>query len=94
MRKIANNSTYQSGAVDPLSILRLGPKNVRLMRPIVNGYVTERKDLEKYAAELFELINSGKVDVRIYDVYPLTEAARAHTDIESRKTTGKLLIKL
>lgn len=86
--------TSQSGAVDPLSILRLGPKNVRLMRPIVNGYVQKREDLEKYAAELFELITSGKVDVRIHDVYPLAEAGRAHTDIESRKTTGKLLIKV
>lgn len=86
--------TSQSGAVDPLSILRLGPKNVRLMRPIVNGYVQKREDLEKYAAELFELVTSGKVDVRIHDVYPLAEAARAHTDIESRKTTGKLLIKV
>lgn len=83
-----------SGAVEPLSILRLGPKNIRLMRPIVNGYVSTRERLERYSAELYDLITSGKVDVRIHDVYPLAEAARAHTDIESRKTTGKLLIKI
>lgn len=46
------------------------------------------------AGELFDLIASGKVDVRIHDVYPLAEAGRAHTDIESRTTTGKLLLKL
>ncbi|KAK2594773.1 hypothetical protein QQS21_007520 [Conoideocrella luteorostrata] len=81
-----------SGAVAPLSILRLGAKNVKLMRPVVNGYVAERKDLEKYSNELFELVTSGKINVAIHDVYPLSEAARAHVDIESRKTTGKLLI--
>lgn len=86
--------TSQSGAVDPLSILRLGPKNVRLMRPIVNGFVATRERLERYTAELFDLVTSGKVDVRIHDIYPLAESAKAHTDIESRKTTGKLIIKL
>lgn len=62
------------------------------MRPVVNGYVAERKDLEKYTSELFDLVASGKINVAIHDVYPLKDAARAHTDIESRKTTGKLLI--
>lgn len=81
-----------SGAVPPLSILRLGAKNVKLMRPVVNGYVAERKDLEKYSNELFGLVTSGEVNIAIHDVYPLSEAARAHIDIESRKTTGKLLI--
>lgn len=84
----------KSGAVDPVNILRLGPKNVRLMRPIVNGYVAERKDLEKYAGELFDLIISKKLELAIHEVYPLEDAARAHVDIESRKTTGKLLIKI
>ncbi|PNY29402.1 Quinone oxidoreductase-like protein [Tolypocladium capitatum] len=81
-----------SGAVPPISILLLGQKNVKLMRPVVNGYVAEREDLEKYTSELFELVASGKINVAIHDVYPLRDAARAHSDIESRKTTGKLLI--
>ncbi|GAO19266.1 uncharacterized protein UV8b_04980 [Ustilaginoidea virens] len=83
-----------SGAVPPLNILRLGPKNVKLLRPVVYGYVADRKDLEKYASELFELVSSEKVNIAIHKVYPLSEAARAHEDIESRKTTGKLLIRL
>ncbi|KJZ77804.1 hypothetical protein HIM_02981 [Hirsutella minnesotensis 3608] len=82
-----------SGAVPPFSILQLGPKNVKLLRPIVYGYVAERKDLEKYSQELFDLVASGKVNVAIHEVYPLKDVARAHTDIESRKTTGKLVIK-
>lgn len=63
------------------------------MRPILYGYVTERADLDRYAAELFDLVLCGKLNVVIHRVYPLAEAARAHTDIESRKTSGKLLIK-
>ncbi|PHH89947.1 hypothetical protein CDD83_4894 [Cordyceps sp. RAO-2017] len=81
-----------SGAVPPFSILQLGPKNVKLMRPIVNGYVAERSDLVKYTSELFGFVTSHKLNVAIHDVYPLDDVARAHTDIESRKTTGKLLI--
>jgi NADPH:quinone reductase len=83
----------QSGAVDPLNILRLGPKNVRLMRPIVNGYVSTREELEKYSNELLDLVASGKIEVNIHDVYPLADAKRAQADIESRKTSGKLLLK-
>lgn len=77
----------------PVNILRLTPKNLRLMRPVVNGFVAERADLEKYTTELFDLVASDKLEVKIHDVYPLSEVARAHTDIEGRKTTGKLLIK-
>ncbi|POR37440.1 Putative quinone oxidoreductase [Tolypocladium paradoxum] len=81
-----------SGPVPPISILLLGPKNVKLMRPVMNGYVAERKDLEKYTSELFDLVALGKVNIAIHNVYPLKDVARAHSDIESRKTTGKLLI--
>ena len=77
-----------------MSILRLGPKNVKLTRPIVNGYVAERADLDKYSKELFDLIASGKVNIGVHDVYPLKEAARAHADLEGRKTTGKLLLSI
>ncbi|KAK0386073.1 hypothetical protein NLU13_5910 [Sarocladium strictum] len=83
-----------SGAVEPLSILKLASKNVRLMRPVVNGFVAKREDLERNANQLFDLVKSGKLNVKVHEVYPLKDAARAHTDIESRKTTGKLLLKL
>lgn len=82
----------QSGAVPPFSILQLGAKNIRLMRPVVNGYVAERADLERYSAELFDLVAQAKVNVAIHAVYPLSDVARAHEDIEGRRTTGKLLV--
>ncbi|KAM0464640.1 hypothetical protein ACHAPV_002474 [Trichoderma viride] len=84
----------QSGAVPPVNILQLGPKNVKLMRPIVNGYVAERADLEKYTSELFDLVISKKVEVKIHNIYSLKDAAQAHIDLESRGTTGKLLLKI
>lgn len=82
----------KSGPVPPVNLLRLGPKNVKLMRPVVNGYIAERKALEKFASELFELVMLGVVKVVLHKTYPLSEAARAHVDIESRQTSGKLLI--
>ncbi|KAG6000697.1 hypothetical protein E4U21_005111 [Claviceps maximensis] len=81
-----------SGAVPPVNILKLGAKNVKLVRPVLYGYVTERKDLEEYSSQLFKLVANGKLNVVVHDVYPLSAAARAHVDIESRRTTGKLLI--
>ncbi|KAG5928923.1 hypothetical protein E4U42_007628 [Claviceps africana] len=82
-----------SGAVPPVNILRLSAKGIKLVRPSLYAYIGDRKDLEAYSAELFKLVASGKLNVVIHDVYPLSEVARAHTDIESRKTTGKLLIR-
>lgn len=78
----------------PLSILKLGPKNVRLMRPIVNGFVKKRADLERNVKELFDLILEKKLKINVHEAYPLSDAARAHTDLEGRKTTGKLVLKL
>ncbi|KAH7353556.1 quinone oxidoreductase [Plectosphaerella cucumerina] len=82
-----------SGAVPPFDILRLGPKNLKIMRPVVNNYVAERHELEKYSSELFEMLVTGKVKIDVHKTYPLKDAAQAHVDLEGRKTTGKLIIK-
>ncbi|KAK1981680.1 hypothetical protein LZ30DRAFT_688990 [Colletotrichum cereale] len=82
-----------SGAVPPLDILKLGQKNLKIMRPVVNNYVATRDELDKYAGELFDMITSGKLNVAVHKVYPIRDVKSAHTDIEGRKTTGKLLLK-
>jgi NADPH2:quinone reductase len=64
------------------------------MRPTVNVFVAKREDLERNANQLFDLVLQKKLNVRVHEVYPLADVARAHTDIEGRKTTGKLLLKL
>ncbi|KAI1466628.1 NAD(P)-binding protein [Daldinia caldariorum] len=81
-----------SGPVPPFSIARLSAKNVRLLRPSLLSYIATRDEFEYYVNELFGFITGGKIDVRIHGVYPLSEVARAHADLEGRKTTGKLLL--
>lgn len=58
------------------------------------SYIATPEEREKYTKELFDLIAAGKVKIKIHDVYPLKEVARAHSDLEGRKTTGKLLLKV
>ncbi|GME61971.1 Quinone oxidoreductase [Neofusicoccum parvum] len=82
-----------SGAVPPVTIARLSAKNAKLLRPTLFNYLATREEFEHYTKELFEFIEKYKLDVRIHEVYPLAEVARAHQDLEGRKTTGKLLLK-
>ncbi|KAJ4153509.1 hypothetical protein LMH87_009993 [Akanthomyces muscarius] len=84
-----------SGNVEPFDIRStLGPKNIRLSRPILFGYLQKREALDKYAGEVFDFVRSGKLKVLHHATYDLKDVAKAHTDIESRKTVGKLLIKI
>ncbi|OJD36517.1 quinone oxidoreductase [Diplodia corticola] len=82
-----------SGAVPPVTIARLSAKNAKLLRPTLFNYLGTREEFDQYTSELFEFIEKHNIDVRIHEVYPLAEVARAHQDLEGRKTTGKLLLK-
>lgn len=81
-----------SGAPEPLTIARLSAKNVRLMRPTLFNFIVDRHELESYTKELFDIVLKDKLEPSIHEVYPLSEVARAHNDLEGRKTTGKLLL--
>jgi NADPH2:quinone reductase len=82
-----------SGAVPPFSISVLSQKgSLYLTRPTLNTYVAKREDLVKSARELFSVIKKGVVKISIGQTYPLSEAAQAHRDLESRKTTGSTLL--
>jgi NADPH2:quinone reductase len=81
-----------SGAVPPLAIARLSAKNVRLMRPTLFNFIATREEFEGYTKELMDFIVKDKMDVRIHETYALSDVARAHQDLEGRKTTGKLLL--
>ncbi|KAK3324284.1 hypothetical protein B0T19DRAFT_227283 [Cercophora scortea] len=83
-----------SGAVGPVDLFKLTPKNAKLVRPTLYNYITTKEERREFTEELFDLISSGKVKLRIHDVYPLKDVARAHQDLEGRKTTGKLLLKV
>lgn len=61
-------------------------------RPTLFTYIASRAELELSAGRLFDMIASGKVRIRINQTYPLAEAARAHADLEARKTSGSTLL--
>ncbi|PWW77714.1 NAD(P)-binding protein [Tuber magnatum] len=83
-----------SGAVPPFVIARLAPKNLKLLRPQLFAYIAEREEFEAYTKEIFDWIVEGKVKVNIHKTYPLEEVAQAQTDLGSRATTGKLILKI
>lgn len=81
-----------SGAVPPFTLSRLSAKNAKLLRPTLFNYIVTREEVDSYSTELFNFIAKENIDVRIHEVYPLSEVARAHEDLQGRKTTGKLLL--
>jgi len=82
-----------SGPVPPFTISRLSAKNLKLMRPTLFNFIATREEFERYAGELYDFVVKGELNVKIHEVYPLADVARAQKDMESRKTTGKLLLK-
>lgn len=82
-----------SGAVPPVSPLVLSQKgSLFLTRPTLMTYTAKREDLLSTAADLFSVIRSGAVRVRIEASYPLREAAAAHVALEARRTTGSTIL--
>jgi NADPH2:quinone reductase len=63
-------------------------------RPTLFNYISSREDLEWRVSDLFRWISEGKLKINIDKAYPLADAAQAHRDLEGRKTTGKLLLKI
>lgn len=82
-----------SGPVPPIDPQRLNSAgSVYLTRPSVHDYARTREELDWRAAELFDAIARGSLRIRIGGRYRLADAARAHEDLEARRSTGKLLV--
>ena len=82
-----------SGPVPPFEPLLLSRKgSLFLTRPTLVNYIATREDLEMRANDLFKWIASGKLEVHIDRRLPLAKAADAHSALEGRKTTGKVLL--
>jgi len=78
-----------SGAIGPVDLGILAAKgSLYLTRPTLNTYVARREDLLTAARELFEVVEKGIVKIQVNQTYPLKDAAQAHRDLQSRKTTG------
>jgi len=82
-----------SGAVPPLNLGLLAQKgSLFVTRPTLATYIAKRGDLLQASGELFDAIDAGAIRVEVRQTYPLADVARAHTDLESRKTTGSTLL--
>ena len=84
-----------SGPVKGVDLAILNQKgSLFVTRPSLNGYVTNREELEEASGELFSLIASGAIQVEVNDAqkFPLSEAKRAHETLESRVTQGSSLL--
>jgi NADPH2:quinone reductase len=82
-----------SGAIGPVDIGILAAKgSLFLTRPTLVTYTASRQDLMTAAGELFEVVRAGAVKIAINQTYPLRDAAQAHRDLESRRTTGQTVL--
>jgi NADPH2:quinone reductase len=81
-----------SGAPGPISPAVLGAGSLYLTRPGLGDYVVTRGELEQRAGDVLGWVKSGELKLRVEHVFPLSEAAEAHRQLESRATTGKLLL--
>ena len=84
-----------SGAAAPIDPQLLNQKgSLFLTRPKLGDYTATRDELSWRAGELFQWIGAGALDVRVGAEYPLAQVAAAHTALEGRQTTGKVLLAL
>jgi NADPH2:quinone reductase len=82
-----------SGPVPPLAIGTLGAKgSLYVTRPTLFTHIATREATQAMADDLFAVVASGAVSIRIDQRYPLADAARAHVDLEARRTTGSSIL--
>jgi NADPH2:quinone reductase len=82
-----------SGDPDPVPPRRLGQLgSIYLTHPSVSNFTTTRAELDATANDLFKMVGSGKIKIEISKTYPLHDAPQAHADLESRSTTGSIVL--
>ena len=82
-----------SGPVEPFAPNLLAQKgSIYLTRPTLFNYTASREQLEQSAAELFDVVGSGKVIIEVKQRYPLADAAEAQRALEARQTTGSTVL--
>jgi NADPH2:quinone reductase len=82
-----------SGAVPPVNLGILSAKgSLYVTRPTLATYIASREELVERSNALFDVVKSGKVKIETTARYKLADAAKAHSDLESRKTTGSVIL--
>ncbi|WP_437730873.1 quinone oxidoreductase family protein [Sorangium sp. So ce1335] len=78
-----------SGPVPPLDVAALAARgSVFVTRPALADYIADPAEKAELAGELFGHVAAGRIRVEIHQRYRLEDAAQAHRDLESRRTTG------
>jgi NADPH2:quinone reductase len=84
-----------SGPVGPIAPGILGPKgSIYLTRQTLFTHIATRESTQTMADDLFDVVGSGKVHIRIGQRYALEDVQQAHRDLEARKTTGCTILTL
>ena len=82
-----------SGPVPPFAVSTLASKgSLYVTRATLFTHIATRESTQAMADDLFEVVQSGAVKIRIDQRYPLADVARAHHDLEARKTTGSTVL--
>ncbi len=82
-----------SGPLPPIESKEFASRgSLFFTRPTLFTYIAKRPDLERGAAELFDVVTSGKVRTNVRQRYPLANVADAHRDLEARRTTGSTIL--
>jgi NADPH2:quinone reductase len=82
-----------SGPTPPLDLSVLGAKgSLYVTRGALFAHMVSRETAQAMADDLFAVVSSGQVKIRIDQRYPLAEAARAHRDLQARRTTGSTIL--
>lgn len=89
---IAINYGTASGQVEPFPLQTLHKRSLVVTRPTLGTWIAKRSDLEMASNEFLNLVRGGVIKVDVAARYPLAEVARAHADLEGRRTTGAMVL--
>lgn len=85
---------FLGGPVPPLNLALIRAKNISVIQPTLPNYISTRQELEYYANGVLGRVQDGRLKINTSRVYSWEEVAQAHKDLEERRSTGKLLLKL
>jgi NADPH2:quinone reductase len=81
-----------SGLIPPVDVRLFSNNSIFVSRPSLFHYTADSAEYQKAAAEVLELARAGVLKCRIGQTFPLAQAARAHTELEARRTSGSTLL--
>ena len=87
---VFGNASGPVPAIEPSKLMLGG--SLYLTRPTLTDYTRTREEVLGRARDLFAMVEAGTLKASIGATYPLADAAQAQRDLESRSTTGKLLL--